>query len=215
MTTRGDGVAAGRGAAALDGPAKRDEGSAGAIRDFLAVGRRVFRPLRSSCFARRGGLQWRPPRRVGDLPANRQGAVSLSRPPDARGAPAWVLSPGWRVFAPAKGQAGAARAALAHGRSCRQWTAVLEAMAWGMAWRSDAFPLPRETDVQSSAKSRRPTGPKGGLSPPILQIRCDTAGGWLIRGRLGHRGNSLCSWTNTERNIPRADAYRLSDQCRP
>ena len=162
-----------------------------------------------------GGLQWRPTRRVGDLPVNRQGAVSLSRPPDARGAPAWVLSPGWRVFAPAKGQAGAARAALAHGRSCRQWTAVLEAMAWGMAWRSDAFPLPRETDVQSSAKSRRPTGPKGGLSPPILQIRCDTAGGWLIRGRLGHRGNSLCSWTNTERNIPRADAYRLSDQCRP
>ena len=165
--------------------------------------------------ADKGGLQWRPTRRVGDLPANRQGAVSLSRPPDARGAPAWVLSPGWRVFAPAKGQAGAARAALAHGRSCRQWTAVLEAMAWGMAWRSDAFPLPRETDVQSSAKSRRPTGPKGGLSPPILQIRCDTAGGWLIRGRLGHRGNSLCSWTNTERNIPRADAYRLSDQCRP
>ena len=79
-----------------------------------------------SCFrADQGGLPWRPTPRVGDLPANRQGAVRYPRTPGHG-----PCLPGRRPIAPAPaGQARPVR--RAHGRSCCQWTAVPEAMASG------------------------------------------------------------------------------------
>ena len=116
-----------------------------------------------SCFrADQGGLPWRPTPRVGDLPANRQGAVRYpGRQGTGRACPAGALS---RL--PPAGQARPVR--RAHGRSCCQWTAVPEAMASGKVRVQRRFPCLRSGKRPQSDRSRRPMRPPS--CPPAPRL---------------------------------------------